>query len=105
MATLKDVADLAGGYGTVELPYALARKYPNAEREWMWQYVFPSEKHSVAQILLTTGAAFSATASRLLTHYSVTARPRPINRRSVFSTASPPTPSIDPTPHRSWARR
>lgn len=41
------VADLAGGYGTVELPYALARKYPNAEREWMWQYVFPSEKHSV----------------------------------------------------------
>lgn len=83
------VADLAGGYGTVELPYALARKCPNAEREWMWQYVFPSEKHSVAQILLTTGAAFSATASRLLTHYSVTARPRPSNRRSAFSTASP----------------
>lgn len=40
-------ADLAIGYGMVELPYALARKYPNADREWMWQYVFPSEKHSV----------------------------------------------------------
>ncbi|MBC8219304.1 MAG: integron integrase [Proteobacteria bacterium] len=33
--------DLAQGYGTVFLPYALDRKYPNAEREWNWQYVFP----------------------------------------------------------------
>ena len=39
--------DLANGYGMVELPYALARKYPNADREWYWQYIFPSEKHSV----------------------------------------------------------
>ncbi|MCB9152111.1 MAG: integron integrase [Caldilineaceae bacterium] len=38
---------LANGYGTVEMPYALARKYPNAEREWMWQYVFPAQKPSV----------------------------------------------------------
>lgn len=38
---------LANGYGTVELPYALSRKYPNAEHEWLWQYVFPSEKVSV----------------------------------------------------------
>lgn len=35
-------ADLAAGHGAVCLPYALARKYPNAEREWAWQYVFPS---------------------------------------------------------------
>ena len=33
--------DLAKGYGTVSLPYALVRKYPNAEREWNWQFVFP----------------------------------------------------------------
>ncbi|MCH2266022.1 MAG: integron integrase [SAR324 cluster bacterium] len=33
--------DLEQGYGTVFLPHALARKYPNAEREWNWQYVFP----------------------------------------------------------------
>ena len=33
--------DLAKGYGTVYLPYALVRKYPNAEREWNWQFVFP----------------------------------------------------------------
>src|SRR5215470_15249021 len=28
--------DLAAGYGRVYLPYALARKYPNADREWRW---------------------------------------------------------------------
>ena len=38
--------DLAKGYGGVYLPYALARKYRNAEREWMWQYVFPSKNLS-----------------------------------------------------------
>ncbi|MEM9119236.1 MAG: integron integrase [Cyanobacteria bacterium P01_F01_bin.56] len=39
--------DLAMGYGSVELPYALARKYPNAEKEWKWQFVFPSWKRSI----------------------------------------------------------
>jgi len=34
--------DLDEGYGRVYLPYALARKYPNADREWGWQYVFPA---------------------------------------------------------------
>ncbi len=38
--------DLARGYGAVYLPYALERKYPNADREWSWQYVFPSERLS-----------------------------------------------------------
>ncbi len=28
------------------LPYALERKYPNANREWGWQYVFPADKRS-----------------------------------------------------------
>jgi integron integrase len=35
-------ADLALGHGEVELPGALATKYPNAGREWAWQYAFPS---------------------------------------------------------------
>lgn len=35
-------ADLAAGFGDVWLPYALARKYPNAGREWAWQYAFPA---------------------------------------------------------------
>jgi integron integrase len=35
-------ADLRQGLGAVHLPYALARKFPNADREWIWQFVFPS---------------------------------------------------------------
>jgi integron integrase len=35
--------DVEEGYGRVDLPDALARKYPNANREWRWQYVFPQE--------------------------------------------------------------
>jgi integron integrase len=39
--------DLAQGYGEVYLPFALDKKYPNAGREWGWQYVFPSKNLSV----------------------------------------------------------
>ena len=39
--------DLAAGFGEVYLPYALARKYPSAGREWIWQYVFPSSNRSI----------------------------------------------------------
>jgi integrase len=35
-------ADLAVGLGRVPLPSALGGKYPNAEREWAWQWVFPA---------------------------------------------------------------
>jgi integron integrase len=35
--------DCADGVGTVYLPYALARKYPNAPSQWAWQYVFAAE--------------------------------------------------------------
>ena len=38
--------DLAQGLGAAYLPYALSRKYPTAEREWGWQYVFPSHRLS-----------------------------------------------------------
>ncbi len=38
--------DKADGFGGVSLPDALARKYPNAERELGWQYVFPASKRS-----------------------------------------------------------
>ena len=34
--------DLTQGLGTVYLPYALERKYPNANREFSWQYAFPA---------------------------------------------------------------
>jgi len=39
--------DVREGFGHVYLPYALARKYPNADREWGWQYAFPARQRSV----------------------------------------------------------
>jgi integron integrase len=40
-------SDLREGFGRVYLPYALAGKYTNADREWCWQYVFPARHRSV----------------------------------------------------------
>ena len=39
--------DLQDGCGAVWLPFALERKYPNACRDWGWQYVFPADRRSV----------------------------------------------------------
>ncbi len=39
--------DLSLGRGEVWLPNALAAKYPNAPREWAWQYVFPAASFSI----------------------------------------------------------
>lgn len=35
--------DIGNCFGAVSLPYALAVKYPSAQFEWKWQYVFPSK--------------------------------------------------------------
>lgn len=37
---------IRGGYGGVELPHAIGRKFPNAHLEWGWQYVFPARRPS-----------------------------------------------------------
>ena len=39
--------DLEEGHGQVYLPHALARKYPHADRDWRWQYVFPAGHRSI----------------------------------------------------------
>lgn len=39
--------DLAEGHGSVWLPYAMARKAPNAPKRWEWQFVFPASKLSL----------------------------------------------------------
>ncbi len=39
--------DLAEGFGSVYMPYALNRKYPHAAASWGWQYVFPATRRSV----------------------------------------------------------
>ncbi len=38
--------DLKDGYGRAPLPYALGRKYPGADSEWRWQFVFPAAKRT-----------------------------------------------------------
>jgi integron integrase len=38
--------DLDKGLGSVYLPFALERKYPRADRQWIWQFVFPSDRFS-----------------------------------------------------------
>jgi len=49
VASVKEVhdQDLNMGYGEVSLPDALEKKYPNAPKEWGWQWVFPAENLSV----------------------------------------------------------
>lgn len=41
--------DLANGLGATWLPYALARKFPNAARDWCWQLVFPSSRLTIGE--------------------------------------------------------
>ena len=38
--------DLAAGFGSVELPHALSRKYAHADKEFIWQYIFPASRIS-----------------------------------------------------------
>ncbi|MEA3339342.1 MAG: tyrosine-type recombinase/integrase, partial [Chloroflexota bacterium] len=38
--------DLSKNCGSVPLPSALARKYPHANREWKWQYIFPASQRA-----------------------------------------------------------
>jgi len=38
--------DKKNGFGSIYLPYAIERKYPNAKYEWGWQYVFPATRIS-----------------------------------------------------------
>ena len=46
-------------FGEGYLPYALERKYPNAGREWGWQYVFPSSQRSIDPIPVKSGGITS----------------------------------------------
>lgn len=39
--------ELTQGGGSVYLPHALERKYPNAPKEWKWQYLFPATQQSI----------------------------------------------------------
>jgi integron integrase len=74
--------DLAARCGNVELPDALARKYPRAQYEWGWKFVFPSHKlsadprtgvmrrHHVYENYLIRGVKQAAGAARISKHVS-----------------------------------
>jgi integron integrase len=59
--------DMEHGFAGVYMPEALARKYPSAEKEWVWQWVFPSSRLSRdgrSEDEPQTGANSAATARR-----------------------------------------
>ncbi len=74
--------DMAAGYGEIELPHALELKYPNAGRQWGWQFVFPSHKfsadprtgvirrHHVYENYVIRGVKQAAQAARITKHVS-----------------------------------
>ena len=84
--------DLAFGAGWVELPTALLRKYPNAGREWVWQWVFPAtrlyrdrltgqrRRHHLHESVL------QRTVRAALRHTTVTKRASPHTLRHSFAT-------------------
>ena len=46
-ARVLHTVDIAAGFGATWLPNALARKYPNAARDFGWQYLFPASRRSI----------------------------------------------------------
>jgi len=41
------IIDIRHGYGSVKLPFSLATKYPQASKEWKWQWIFPASSHHI----------------------------------------------------------
>jgi integron integrase len=74
--------DVASGHGDVDLPDALARKYPKGPYEWGWKFVFPSHKlstdprtgvirrHHVFENYLARGVKEATRAARIAKHVS-----------------------------------
>jgi integron integrase len=76
-------ADLKKGHGAVWLPDALARKYPNAAKEWKWQYAFPAaglsvdpesgqvRRHHVSEQILQRAVSAAVSRANLTKHASI----------------------------------
>ena len=57
------IQDLDTGGGSVYLPYALERKYPNAHHEWIWQYSFLRPRCHAILALVSSGGTISTSSS------------------------------------------
>lgn len=79
--------DIAAGAGYVELPDALSRKYPNAEREWPWQWVFPASRTYFHRPTGNVGAIIS-------TKQSCSAPLRRHHARRTYRSGRPVTASV-----------
>lgn len=85
--------DLAAGLGEVELPDALARKYPNAAREPRWQWIFPAKRISACKRTGRIGRhhVFETTiqrhVKRAAAEAGITKRVSPHTFRHSFATA------------------
>jgi hypothetical protein len=94
--------DLVAGAGWVELPTALARKYPNAGREWVWQWVFPATRMRRAPIRLITLASVLLLAAPLA---AAAQQPGKTPRIAFITTTSPgPSPTTDAFREGRWGR-
>jgi len=79
--------DLLAGYGSVYLPTALAKKYPNANKEWIWQYIFPASRISADP--------FTGIKQRHHLHESNLQKAvKKAARLSKIDKRTPPTPSV-----------
>jgi len=105
-------SDLQIGAGQVKLPGALSRKYPNASREWAWQWVFPASRHyrdresgmlfrhhlheTVLQKAVKTAASLAELSKRVTCHtFRHNADSRIMPRWVVASSAFPVFPLAD----------
>ncbi len=74
--------DLMDGWGRVQMPNALDRKYPNASADWRWQWVFPQEsrwrnretgeqgRHHVHESIVQKAVKQAVTRAGLVKHMS-----------------------------------
>ena len=93
LETIRDQheADVRAGAGWVELPWAPARKYPRAGREWIWQWIFPATRTYLHR---ETGQH-----RRHHLHESVLQRAvREAVRSKGIPSVPPATPSATPSP-------
>ncbi len=89
--------DILNGSGFVELPYALDKKYPNAPREWGWQWVFP-QPGSTSTAKPTGAVDISCTRAPCNARSRTPCSP-PESRNPQAATLSD-IPSRDPPPRR-----
>lgn len=104
--------DLQSGAGWVELPWALARKYPNAGREWAWQWMFPATRFYVDRVTgqrrrhhLHESVLQRAVKEALLRHPPARGQPRhPDRSRASRSPGRQHNPDLHARPQ-PWTRR